>query len=159
SKEFAKMAEWSGYAGYEFRGKPDGFDAPTGAFRWGTGVGFPSRNVVRLTAELNGFVPSSDSIVETTATLVGDDRSIAPILSQTENLTRATVGVTIQARSGFFVGGGVSWNVPQRARDTRFTDDDQFGDYFDWQVRIGFHPGVRVYVPPPPPPPPPPPTP
>ena len=35
------------------------------------------------------------------------------------------------------------------------------GDYFDWQVRIGYHPGVRTYVPPPPaaPPPPPPPAP
>ena len=61
SKEFAKMAEWSGYAGYEFRGKPDGFDAPTGAFRWGTGVGFPSRNFIRVTAELNGSLPSQDT--------------------------------------------------------------------------------------------------
>src|SRR5205807_7207442 len=25
--------------------------------------------------------------------------------------------------------------------------------YFDWQGRIGYHPGVRMYVPPPPPPP------
>jgi outer membrane protein OmpA-like peptidoglycan-associated protein len=36
------------------------------------------------------------------------------------------------------------------------TDDDPFADYWDWQVRIGYHPGVRVYVAPPPPPPPPP---
>src|SRR5439155_7682964 len=43
SKEFAKLAEWAGFAGYEFRGSADGFDLPTRAFRWGTGVGFPSR--------------------------------------------------------------------------------------------------------------------
>ena len=28
SKEFAKTVEWAGYGGYEFRGKPDGFDEP-----------------------------------------------------------------------------------------------------------------------------------
>jgi peptidoglycan-associated lipoprotein len=42
-------------------------------------------------------------------------------------------------------------------RDDFRTDEDEFGDFVDWQVRIGFHPGVRVYVPPPPPPPPAPP--
>jgi peptidoglycan-associated lipoprotein len=51
--------------------------------------------------------------------------------------------------------------VPSKARDGRFTDTtDLLGDYYDWQVRIGYHPGVRTYAPPPPapaPPPPPPP--
>jgi peptidoglycan-associated lipoprotein len=55
----------------------------------------------------------------------------------------------------------VSWNVPSRARSATFTDEpDVLGDYYDMQFRIGYHPGVRVYVPPPPPPapaPPPPP--
>ena len=153
SKEAAQVVDWSGYAGYEFRGKPDNYDAPSSAFRWGTGVAFPSRNVVRVVGELNGFVPNQDTI-----TFTGVRTALAgqpPITSNTENLTRATVGLTIQSRRGFFVGGGVSWNVPTQARDTRFTDDDEFGDYFDWQVRIGFHPGVRTYVPPPPPAPPP----
>ena len=36
SKEAAKLVEMSGYGGYEFRGKPDGFDTPSSAFRWGT---------------------------------------------------------------------------------------------------------------------------
>ena len=30
--------------GYEFRGRPDGFDLPAGALQWGAGVTFPSRN-------------------------------------------------------------------------------------------------------------------
>src|SRR4051812_23815304 len=34
SKEAAKRVEVSGFGGYEFRGSPDGIDAPTGAFRW-----------------------------------------------------------------------------------------------------------------------------
>ena len=61
----------------------------------------------------------------------------------------------MQAQNGFFVGVGVSWNVPTRRASGAFTDEaDVIGDYVDWQVRIGYHPGVRVYVPPPPPAPP-----
>jgi outer membrane protein OmpA-like peptidoglycan-associated protein len=81
-----------------------------------------------------------------------------PILvSNTENINRATIGATYQAPKGFFLGVGVSWNVPTQQRvDARSeTNDSPFGDYWDWQVRIGYHPGVRKYVPPPPPPPPP----
>jgi len=74
SKEAAKLVEVSGYGGYEWRGNPDGFNVPGGAFRWGTGLTFPSRNFLRVVGELNGFVPSSD--VATTATpLTGVDLS------------------------------------------------------------------------------------
>src|SRR5439155_21122914 len=128
SKEAAKLVDWAGFAGYEFRGSPDGFDIPTSAFRWGTGVSFPSRNVVRVVGELNGYLPSKDTATITSPPLIADDRSVAPLVSNTENLTRATVGLTVQAKNGFFVGGGVSWNVPTKARDIHFTDDDQFGD-------------------------------
>src|SRR5207247_651952 len=124
SKEAAKLVDWSGFAGYEFRGQPDNYDAPSGAFRWGTGVAFPSRNVVRIFGELNGTVPNKDTIAFRGATIQCVNCGVAPLTSSTENLTRATAGVTIQGRNGFFVGGGVSWNVPQQARDTRFTDDD-----------------------------------
>jgi len=78
SKEAAKLVEVAGYGGYEFRGKPDGFDTPGGAFRWGTGVGFPTRSPVRVTTELNGFVPSADTASLTTATLIGVDGSRPP---------------------------------------------------------------------------------
>src|SRR5207248_1098991 len=79
--------------------------------------------------------------------------TLPPFVSTTENLTRATVGITAQAKNGFFGGIGVSWNVPTRARDGRFTDTTAvMGDYYDWQLRIGYPPGVRVYGPPPPPP-------
>jgi peptidoglycan-associated lipoprotein len=160
SKEAAKLVEISGYGGYEWRGKPDGFDTPGGAFRWGAGVGFPSRNMLRVTGELNGMLPSSDTMtILSGTTLRGADLTVPPTTSTTENITRATLGLTYQAKGGFFAGAGVSWNVPSKARDLRFTDTDQFGDYYDWQFRIGYHPGVKVYVPPPPPPPPPPPTP
>ncbi len=55
SKEAAKLVEVSGFGGYEFRGSPDGIDAPTGAFRWGTGVAFPSRNALRILRRVERF--------------------------------------------------------------------------------------------------------
>ena len=156
SKEAAKLVEVSGFGGYEWRGSPDGFSTPNGAFRWGTGLTFPSRNWLRVVGELNGSLPSSD-IATTTTALVGTDLSRSPLTSETENITRATLGLTVQ-KKGWFFGAGVSWNMPTRART--FSDETSVvGDYYDMQFRIGYHPGVKVYVPPPPPPPPPPPAP
>ncbi len=149
SKEAAKLVDVSAFGGYEFRGSPDGIDAPAGAFRWGAGLAFPSRNVLRISGELNGQVPSQDAVGITGASIVGTDLTRAPLTSATENVTRATLGLTFQARNGFFAGAGVSWNVPTRARSGSFTDEpDVIGDYYDMQFRIGYHPGVRVYLPP-----------
>ena len=153
SKEANKMIDFSGYGGYEFRGSPAGFDAPTGAFRWGAGAAFPSRGMLRINAEINGELPSKDSVTITGTSIVGTDLSRAPLTSATQNVSRATLGFTFQAKSGFFAGGGVSWNMPTLGRNGSFTDEPSVvGDYYDMQFRIGFHPGVRVYAPPPPPP-------
>jgi outer membrane protein OmpA-like peptidoglycan-associated protein len=150
SKEAAKRVEISGFGGYEFRGSPDNYDAPTGAFRWGTGIAFPSRNFLRLSAELNGDVLNKDTITYTGVQALCINCGLPPLVSNTYNLTRATLGLTFQSKKGFFAGAGVSWNVPTRARSGSFTDEpDVIGDYYDMQFRIGYHPGVRVYSPPP----------
>ena len=107
SKEAAKVVEVSGFGGYEFRGQPDNFDTPSGAFRWGAGVGFPSRNWLRVTGELNGYVQSQDT-ASTTVPLVGIDGSRSGLLYNTENITRATLGLTAQTKKGWFFGAGVS---------------------------------------------------
>jgi outer membrane protein OmpA-like peptidoglycan-associated protein len=149
SKEAAKLVEVSGYGGYEWRGSPDGFDIPSGAFRWGTGLTFPSRNFLRVVGEVNGFMPSKD-LASTTTALIGTDGSRSPLTANTENITRATLGLTLQTKKGIFFGAGVSWNVPSRARISSFTDEpDVIGDYYDMQFRIGYHPGVKTYAPPP----------
>jgi peptidoglycan-associated lipoprotein len=160
SSELQKMIELSGFAGYEWRGQPDGFDTPTGAFRWGAGGAFPSRSPLRGMLELNGYVPNKS--VATIGTsgptpliaspVVGTDGSVPPISSDIQNLTRLSATLTYQAKSGLFVGLGVSWSLPRQSR-TGYGGEpsDPFSDYIDWQVRIGYHPGVRVYTPPPPP--------
>jgi outer membrane protein OmpA-like peptidoglycan-associated protein len=159
SKEWHRYLDLSGYGGWEFRGQPAGFDLPSNAFRWGVGAGFASRSPIRGELELNGLLPNADTATITGTRLVAVDGSLSPLVSATENLTRATAALTWQHRTGFFVGGGVSWNVPRKSRDGFGADSDPFGDYVDWQVRVGYHPGTRIYVPPPPPPPPPPPAP
>jgi outer membrane protein OmpA-like peptidoglycan-associated protein len=159
SKEFQRYLELAGHAGYEVRGSPDDIEIPGGAFRWGIGAGFATRNPIRGVLELTGTMPNGDATIRT-GSLVGQDGSIAPSLTDIKGLTRATAGVTWQRRNGFFIGGGLSMNLPMKDRDAFRTDDDTWGtigDFVDYQVRIGYHPGVRVYVAPPPPPPPPPP--
>lgn len=143
STELSRIVELSGYAGYEWRGRPDGFDIPSGAFRWGGGAGFPSRSPLRAQLELNGLVPNADTATITGSSLVGVDSSLAPLVSVTEKITRATAAATWQSSRGIFVGAGLSWNMPRRDRDLYNTDASNFGDFVDWQVRIGFHPGSR----------------
>ncbi len=104
---------------------------------------------------------STDGDATTTTRLRGIDGSVSLLGATPQNLTRATLGLTGQAK-GFFFGAGVSWNVPTKARDLRFSEtpgEDTAGDYYDMQFRIGYHPGVRVFAPPAPPPPLPPPPP
>jgi outer membrane protein OmpA-like peptidoglycan-associated protein len=156
SKEYNQRLDFSGYLGYEFRGSPDNIEIPGGAFRWGAGAGWPSRSPLRGIFELNGVVPSSDvatiSSAPGVAPLIGIDGTLPPLVSQTEKLTRANIGATWQSSNGFFVGGGIAWNLPTKSRDDYRADSDPTGDFADWQVRLGFHPGARRYVPPPPPP-------
>jgi len=154
SKEAARLVDVSGFTGWEFRGNPDGISGPTGAFRWGAGVTFPSRHFLRIVGELDGAVPNKSTLTLTTPTpLPGLDLSQAPVSSTVQNFTRATLGLTLQTRRGFFAGAGVSWNLPQTARVAAYNPEgDVIGDYYDLQVRVGFHPGAHTYVPPPPPP-------
>jgi len=124
SKELARFFEVATYVGYEVRGKPDGFIAPKGSYRWGTGVAFPSRSPLRFSAELNGDLPTNYRATLTDNSVVGDDGSVRPFESDIRNRTRATGGLTYQMPAGFYAGTGLSWNAPR---------------YWDWQFRIGYH--------------------
>jgi len=106
---------------------------------------------LRITTELRGEMQFDD-------TLAGRPTGLGPAVSNNKNIVDAGVGVTWQHSSGFFAGAGLGWGVNIRGRD-------HFGvpygnvtlDNVGFQARLGYHPGVRVYVPPPPPPPPAPP--
>jgi len=157
SKEASKLVDVSAYGGWEFRGQPDNYDAPSGAFRWGAGVGFPSRRPVRVTGEINGEVPNKDTLTFQGATIACVDCGAFPRVSDVQTTTRATFGLTLQSKSGFFAGVGASWNFRTLSRASAFNPEGSItGDYVDWQFRVGYHPGVAVYVAPAPRPQPPP---
>jgi outer membrane protein OmpA-like peptidoglycan-associated protein len=157
SKEINQKVELSGYGGFISRGDPDNVNLSDG-FRWGFGAGFPSRHGLRLTAELHGE-KQLDDVTYIGTTLVGEDGSLPPLVSTADSRTDFTLGLTWIKRGGFFAGAGVNWKLGYDGRSNFGSFEDESGDNFGAQFRIGYHPGVRTYAPPPPPPPPPPPAP
>jgi outer membrane protein OmpA-like peptidoglycan-associated protein len=155
SGEAANKVELSGYGGFIFRGDPTDFDLSNG-LRWGFGAGFPSRAGLRVTTELVGEKYFDDQI-----TYTGPIVSGLPIPSwSVKSPADFILGVTYQNRNGFFVGYGLSYSFTSTGDvvDANYEGGDHgFGDAWGHQVRIGYHPGVRVYVAPPPPAPPAPP--
>jgi outer membrane protein OmpA-like peptidoglycan-associated protein len=152
SRELGGKVQLSGYAGVMLRPDSDQVSLSHG-FTYGVGAGFPSRSPLRVTTELHGEMPFND-----TATLgapfFGNDGSQAPATSTIQSVTAATISLNWQAKNGFFVGAGASWNFPTKDRAGFKTEDEETGDFVDYQVRVGFHPGVKVHQPPfvPPPP-------
>jgi peptidoglycan-associated lipoprotein len=150
SGEAARNVELSAFAGLYHRGDPDLYDL-SGGIRWGFGAGFPSRSPFRVTTELHGERYFDNEITFSGASTVGLARW------DVENPVDFTIGFTYQARNGFFVGWGSTFGFTTTNREdlgVPFTTPKTF-DRWGHQVRLGWHPGVRVYVAPPPPPPPP----
>ena len=77
SKDAGKMVELSGYGGAVLRGQPDGASA-SNAVRFGVGAGFPSRSLLRVTAEFTGEKPFDDTVTLSTP-LFASDGSRSPI--------------------------------------------------------------------------------
>ncbi len=118
---------------------------------WGIGAGFPSRAKLRVTTELHGEQRFSNTLTAAGPLVsLSGDGSLSPLVSDVANLTKATVGLTYQARNGFFVGYGVNYSWPT-ANVSTIPNSDANKNFWGQQVRIGYHPGVRIYVPPPPP--------
>jgi outer membrane protein OmpA-like peptidoglycan-associated protein len=158
SKELNQRVEVSAYGGFIVRGKPDAVEETNG-FRWGFGAGMPSRKSLRLTAEITGEKYSKSSLATKTA-LIATDGSILPagFSSTIKSPIDFGLGLTWQGKSGVFAGLGWTWRTNMNKRsDFLSASTNGAGDRMDIVGRIGYHPGVRIYVPPPPPPPPPPP--
>jgi len=149
SKEVNQRVELSGFGGYIFRGDPDEYDLLNG-FRWGVGAGFPTRKSLRFTAELHGEIYSGDTV---------ESRSVDQLnyFSENDGPVNASLGLTWIGGNGMFVGAGLNWNFAVSGREDFGNFENEGGDSLGFQFRIGYHPGVRVYVAPAPPPPPPPP--
>jgi outer membrane protein OmpA-like peptidoglycan-associated protein len=151
SREINERVEFSGFGGFILRAQPDNVGISNG-FRYGVGIGLPSRRALRLTAELHGEVYFDDTL-DFSHTLVGEDGSLPPSLTNLDSPFNASIGLTYQHRNGFFAGAGLNWRIKMDGRDEFGAFEDETGDSLGFQLRIGFHPGVRAYVPPAPEPP------
>ncbi len=151
----AGRVELSAFGGYLHRGDPDEFDLSDG-FTGVSAPGFPSRGTFRVTAELHGESYFDNQITLNTPS-TGRFLNF-PQSWEVDSPIDFEIGFTYQARNGFFVGWGFSYGLNTTNREdiagAQFTQDEWY-DLWGNQVRIGWHPGVRIYVPPPPPPPPP----
>jgi outer membrane protein OmpA-like peptidoglycan-associated protein len=148
SQDINERVELAGFAGFIVRGDPDGVDLAN-AVRWGIGAGFPSRRNLRLTAELHGEAYLDDTIINTRSIVAGDG-SVAPRTTRHGSPVNASLGLT-WLRSNWFVGAGLNYRWALDGRSEFGGYQDETGDALGFEFRLGYHPGVRIYVPPKPP--------
>jgi hypothetical protein len=142
SKEINARVELSGTWGFIVRGDPPEYDLVNG-FRWGFGAGFPSRKHLRLTAELHGEARTDNLVQFKGVTIQTIDGDFAPIASEQKSPANATLGMTWLGGSGFFAGAGVNWSLGAKGRSDFGSFEDRTGDALGFQLRLGYHPGVR----------------
>ncbi len=159
SKEISRRVELSGFGGYAWRGDPDGVSLSDG-FRWGFGAAFGARSNLRFTTEVFGEQAANDVVVSLPGLVTAPDGSTNPVLSDLDTGITTAFGLTWQHSSGVSLGVGTTY---QFGLDDSDDFDSDGGRAWGLQLRIGFHNGVRLYVPPAPakiaeatPPPPPP---
>jgi len=134
SKDAGKKVELTGYAGAIVRGQPDGA-SQSNALRYGVGAGFPTGRSLRVTAEYFGEKPFDKTTISTP--LVAFDGSIAPTSTPLDTFNALTFGLTWQHHSGFFAGAAATWSGPTADRSKYRVDEQQSGDWLDYQFRIG----------------------
>ena len=149
----AGNVEIAGFTGFAFRSDPAGIDLAN-SVAWGFGVGAPLRGPVQVFGEVGGEVYLSD-MVTLSEPLLASDGSMSPLLAELRSPLDVTVGLRWIGPAGFSVGGGLNWATRHGDR-SRTLQTSSVQDQLGLLVRVGYHPGVRVYLPPPPPPPPPP---
>lgn len=150
SREFARSVQLTGSIGGVIRGDPDPFSLSDGMV-WGLGAIIGTRSRLRGLAEWLGEWSFDERVGLLEPPYRGDDGSIAPLESGLRDPAHFKFGGVFQARNGMFVyaGGNYSQNTGTHLVAGREMTNNPWG--FD--VRIGWHPGVKTYVPPPPPPP------
>ena len=143
SGEVNERVELSAFGGFIVRGDPDLFDLTNG-IRWGFGAAMPARKSLRLTAELHGEQYLDDHV-----TFTGVQTQVVggiPIESEAKGPVNASLGLTWLGKNGLFAGAGINWNLRISGRSD-FGAEDETGDALGFQFRVGYHPGVRKYVP------------
>jgi outer membrane protein OmpA-like peptidoglycan-associated protein len=156
SRELPSNVELSGYVGAALRGSPDEVDSTAG-LRYGVGVAAPTRGHLRFVGELFGEKYFDDTITASQLTPTNPIAGARPSTYGVKSPFEVFLGLDYLHSSGFFAGAGVRGNLGFDSRSSYTSSaEDESGDNWGVQFRLGFHPGVRGNVAPPPPPPPPP---
>ena len=148
SKEAQMKVDLSAQAGLRLRMSPDGYALSNG-FTWGIGAGFPSRSKLKVIGEMTG-----EALFDHAMTFTGTQGPNTPPASWGADATRDIFGgVQYHFGGGAYVGAGVNYAAShlwdRKNFETR-EPDNQGQDKWAFQVRVGYHPPVRAFVPPPP---------
>jgi len=141
--------EFAGFGGLAVRGDPDNIKISDG-IRWGAGAGFPARRSLRATAEVYGEWMMDKAVTAPAGLIVGEDGSLSPATSRLEDTVNAAIGLTWQHSSGLLLGAGFNYRFDMETESASGVPPSTSGDAMGFHVRIGFHQGVKAYVPPPP---------
>jgi len=93
-----RNVEVSAFGGGAFRGDPQDISISDG-LRWGSGLAFPARGALRVTAEMFGEYLFDSAVTAPAGLLVGTDGSRSPAASMIDNDVTSSFGVTWQSRS------------------------------------------------------------
>ena len=139
SRELGQQIEITGLAGAVLRGDPDEFRVSDGV-SWGLGASFPSRSALRALVEWQGEFVIKDNTLLITPPYIGEDGSIAPLLSPISDPTNIKFGGVWQASNGLFVHAGANYSFGTESRTVGGFDIDHNPWGFD--IRLGWHRGV-----------------
>ena len=136
SREINGRIELSSFGGVIVRGDPEELDLLNG-FRWGVGVGLPTRRQFRLTAEVHGEAYAGKTITARGSAFQTAGSFVPDGLGQ-KDLAFAAIGLTWLGKHGLFAGGGLSWNLRMKGRSELGAFEDETGDAIGLQVRVGY---------------------
>ncbi len=150
SREFSEKVELTGLAQGVIRGDSKEFSVSDG-IEWGLGASVPTRTPIRALFEWHGeFVFDQDTIAwDPAGPYIAEDGSVAPATSPIRDPTQIKFGGVWQSAKGFFVHSGFNYTFATGSRTIGGVEYSQHP--WGWDVRIGWHPGVKTYMAPPPP--------
>lgn len=145
----AGNTELAAFAGVAMRGDPDDIKIADGV-RWGAGFAIPTRSQLRATAEVHGEWALDRDVIAPAGLVVGEDGSLSPAASRIQDQVNTTIGLSWQHPSGVLLGAAVNYRFGLSTDASAGLPASDSGDALGIEFRLGFHRGVRTYVPPPP---------
>jgi peptidoglycan-associated lipoprotein len=152
SKELNRSVVLTGFGGVVLRGNPDEPQPmeTSSSLEWGLGTSFPSRGPLRALLEVRGEQAFEENLVVIGPPFVGEDGSVAPTLSRIKDPVSMKLGAVWQHSNGVFLHAGANYSVGTGSRTVYGRELDRTGWGLDF--RLGWHQGIKNYVPPAPPP-------